>query len=186
MTLRTITAWLLPCALLAAAPCAAQEPGVVARRDGEAVVVEAVIELAVTPEQAWGPLTDYDNLARFIPDMRESRTVERTGNRALVDQKGSAGFFFLSRSIEARLAIEESPHAWITARAVSGSFREMQGRYDLEPLADGVRLRYTGRFVPDFRMPEFLEKLAMRRAIARQFGAMAREILARAGRATSP
>ena len=136
---------LLLCALLVPVWSAlAQEVSVVSRREGEAVIVEALTELAVTPEQAWGPLTDYDNLARFIPDMQQSRVIERTGQRVLVEQQGSAGLFFLRRSIEVRLDIEESPHAWITARAVSGSFREMQGRYDIEPVA-GVNLQTLTR-----------------------------------------
>jgi carbon monoxide dehydrogenase subunit G len=177
---------LLPALLASAASAVAQDVSVSSRRDGEAVIVEAFTELAVTPQQAWGPLTDYDGLARFIPDMSESRTVVRNGNRVLVEQKGSAGLFFLRRAIEVRLDIEESPYSWITARAVSGSFREMQGRYDLEPVAGVVRLRYTGRFVPDFWVPEFIETAAVRRAITRQFAAMAREIVARAGRAPAP
>ncbi|MCA3132695.1 MAG: SRPBCC family protein [Rhodocyclaceae bacterium] len=178
---------LLLCALLVPVWSAlAQEVSVVSRREGEAVIVEALTELAVTPEQAWGPLTDYDNLARFIPDMQQSRVIERTGQRVLVEQQGSAGLFFLRRSIEVRLDIEESPHAWITARAVSGSFREMQGRYDIEPVAGVVRLRYTGRFVPDFWVPAVIGNAAMRSAVTRQFAAMAREILRRAGREPAP
>jgi carbon monoxide dehydrogenase subunit G len=178
---------LLLCVLLWPAwPALAQEVSVASRREGEAVIVEAITELAVTPEQAWGPLTDYDNLARFIPDMQQSRTIERNGHRVLVEQKGSAGLFFLRRAIEVRLEIEESPHGWITARAVSGSFREMQGRYDLEAVAGMVRLRYTGRFVPDFWVPAVIENAAMRRAVTRQFAAMAREILRRVGREPAP
>ena len=183
---RLTTAALLTVMLAVVASASAQQVSVSSRRDGEAVMVEAVTELAVSPEQAWGPLTDYDGLARFIPDLAESRTLMRIGNRVLVDQKGSAGVLFLRRTIEVRLDIEESPHVWITARAVSGSFREMQGRYDLEPVADVVRLRYTGRFVPDFWVPDFIETAALRRAVARQFSAMAREILRRAGRVPSP
>jgi len=62
----------------------------------------------------------------------------------------------------------------------------MQGRYDIEPVAGVVRLRYTGRFVPDFWVPAVIGNAAMRSAVTRQFAAMAREILRRAGREPAP
>ena len=42
-----------------------------------------------------------------------------------------------------------------TARSVGGNVRDLETRYELENLIDGVRLNYQGRFIPEFigRLP---------------------------------
>ena len=56
----------------------------------------------------------------------------------------------------------------------------MEGRYALEVLASGeVRLSYAGRLEPDFALPPVIGKAVMRRVMARQFGALVKEILRR-------
>jgi carbon monoxide dehydrogenase subunit G len=162
-------------AVLAAAPLA-QAQTVTAHREGEAVIVEAFEELEATPQQAWAVLTDYEGLSRFIPDMIESRVIIRNGNTVLVEQKGSASLFLLRKAVQVRLEIVEAPYEWVTSRAVAGSFKEMDGRYELKPQGGLLRFTYTGRIVPDFWVPGFIETAAVRRAITRQFGAMVKEI----------
>ncbi|MEO8038444.1 MAG: SRPBCC family protein [Betaproteobacteria bacterium] len=171
--------WILLAAGLwiATIACAAT---ITARHEGEAVIVEAVDELAVTPEQAWAVLTDYEGLVRFIPDMLESRVIIRNGNSVMVEQKGRASLFLLHRPVEVRLEIVESPYQWVTSKAISGSFKEMVGRYDLKPEGGMLRFTYTGRIVPDFWLPALFETAAIRHAIGRQFAAMVKEIRRRA------
>jgi len=173
--------YMLLLAAVLSGPSIASAQAVTSHRDGAAVIVEAFEDIESTPEQAWVVLTDYEDLARFIPDMTESRIISRTGNTVLVEQKGSASLFLLSRPVQVRLEIVESPYEWVTSRAVSGSFKEMAGRYELKPLGGGMlRFTYTGRIVPDFWVPAFIETAAVRRSIARQFGAMMKEIRRRA------
>jgi hypothetical protein len=63
-------------------------------RQGEYITVSASALMQVDARIAWEVLSDYDNLARFIPDMTSSRAVSRSGNRVRVEQKGEFGFFF--------------------------------------------------------------------------------------------
>src|SRR5438046_9364180 len=58
-------------------------------RQGEFITVNASALMQVDARIAWEVLSDYDNLAQFIPDMKTSRIVSREGNRALVEQKRS-------------------------------------------------------------------------------------------------
>jgi len=57
------------------APCFAQGQEISIRtvRDGEFVAVSASVVMRVDPHVAWAVLSDYDQLARFIPDMKSSR-----------------------------------------------------------------------------------------------------------------
>ena len=161
--------------------CPAAPIVVSTHREQDVLVVEAGTDLAVTNQQAWGVLTDYAHLSEFVPDLTESRVVERVGDRVVVEQKGGASFLFFRFPISLRMEIEERPPREIVAKAVSGSFKEMTGRYGLEPSETGVKLHYTGRFIPNFGVPRAISNAALKRAVERQFGAMVREIERRGG-----
>ncbi|MSQ59053.1 MAG: cyclase [Betaproteobacteria bacterium] len=185
--------WLMaPCALanlawlMCSQACLAAAVVVNTHREEEVLVVEARADLGATNQQAWGVLTDYAHLHEFVPDLAESRVTERTADRVVVEQKGRAGFLFFRFSISLRMEIEERPPREILAKAVSGSFKEMTGRYELEPAGTGVKLHYTGRFVPNFGVPRFIGNAALKRAVERQFGAMVQEIERRAAIGENP
>ncbi len=161
--------------------CAAAPITVGTHREGEVLVVEAVADLAVTNQQAWDVLTDYARLSEFVPDLTESRVIERIGDRAIVEQKGRVSFLFFRFAISLRMEIEERPPHEILAKAVSGSFQEMTGRYGLESSATGVKLSYTGRFIPNFGVPRAISNAALKGAVEKQFGAVVREIERRGG-----
>ena len=169
---------LAPCA-----PAAAQAISLETYLQGDAVTVYAEVRLAVDPKIAWEVLSDYDHFARFIPDMSESRVLSRSGNTALVEQKGEFGVLFFRQPIEIRLEITETPGKTLVARAVAGSFREMSGRYDLDEAGGELRISYAGRFVPAFTLPAFLGIIGVRHTAATQLAALVDEIVRRDARA---
>jgi ribosome-associated toxin RatA of RatAB toxin-antitoxin module len=162
--------------LLAAGSAAAAEVRVEARRDGDAVLVEASAELQADPRIAWDVLTGYDRYAQFVPDLRTSRVIERSGQSAIVEQTGVAGMFFYRFPIEVRLAITEEPFETVRCQSIAGNFRELTGVYRLTPGANGVRFLYSGRLVPDFRLPPIVGLPAVRGSVERQFRALVEEI----------
>ena len=140
---------------LAAAPSVAQVEDVSIRtaRDGEFVVVAATAVMRVDPTVAWAVLSDYDHLAKFIPDVKSSRILSRDGNKVRVEQKGVVGFWFYKEPVVVILEVHEEPHHRITARSVDGNVRGLETRYELQASGGGVRLDYAGRFVPEFAIP---------------------------------
>jgi len=151
-----------------------------ARHDGEAVLVEASASVHATPQVAWDVLTGYERYAEFIPDLTSSRILSRSGGTAVVEQKGVAGFFLFHFPIEVVLTVSEQPPSAVNSRAVSGTFREMTGVYRLTEDGDTLRLTYSGRLVPAFRLPPLIGVVALRAAVERQFTALVREIGRRA------
>ncbi len=174
--------FLIILALLAAPPAQAGEPVVRAHRDGDAIVVSAVAEVRVGRAVAWSVLTDYDHYADFVPDLAYSHVRSRDPRGLVVEQRGHARFLFFSQRIEATLEVAESPQRSVTSRAVAGSFRELEGRYEIEPVEGGTRVVYTGRVVPGDGLPLWLTAIAMKSNVERQFGALMRE-MARRGEA---
>ena len=148
-------------------------------REGEFVTVAAAADMAVDPRVAWEVLSDYDHLADFIPDMKSSRVVVRDGNSVRVEQKGEFGFLFYQQPVDVTLEILEEPPSRITARSSGGNVRELETRYELENTAQGVRLVYHGRFIPEFAVPPLIGMPFVRRAVERRFRAMVTEIVRR-------
>lgn len=178
-----------------------------AAREGEFILIKASADLQVDSATAWSVLTDYDHYAEFIPDMHFSRVVSRGDGGMVVEQKGEFGFLLYRQEVEVRMAVIESPpgsmaggtacaaasnappastgdldacaRGAIVARALSGSFRDLAGRYEVSRSPAGMRLSYDGRLLPDFSLPPFIGLAILRQAMERQFQAMVDEIVRR-------
>ena len=173
----------LTCMLLAIAGArvtAAAEVRVEARRDGDAVRVEASAEVRAAPALAWEVLTGYEHYARFVPDLRSSRVLSRAGATAVVEQRGVAGFFFYRFPMEVTLAVTEVDGDTVRCESIAGNFRELSGVYRLEPTTEGVRFLYSGRLVPAFALPPLVGLPAVRASVERQFRGLVQEIERRA------
>jgi carbon monoxide dehydrogenase subunit G len=159
---------------------AAEDIQVETTRDGEFVTVAASAELPPDRRVAWEVLSDYDHLAQFIPDIDSSRVVSRDGNRLVVEQKGAIWFFFYRQPVEVTFSVLEEPTHRISARATGGNVRELETRYELQSDGAGLRLAYTGRFIPSFRVPPLIGMPVIRHVLERRFRAMVEEIQRRA------
>jgi len=166
--------------LHAAVAGAADDLSVDVRRNGRSFAVRAAATVAAPAATVWEVLTDYDNLARFIPGVSSSAVQSRVANRVLVEQKGEARFLVFSYPIEVRLEVLESPSDSVTSRGVGGNLKRMTGRYDLESGNGGIVLRYSGELEPDFELPPVIGTLAVRTMVEEQFAAMVGEIERRA------
>jgi len=155
-------------------------------RDGDAVIVEARALLRADLETAWGVLTDYDRYAEFIPDLKSSRILARSGSSVVVEQKGQAGFFLFHFPMEVTLSVTEAPRSGITSRAIAGTFREMTGSYTLTRDGDDLRFAYYGRLVPDFVLPPLIGTAAVKAAVQKQFVALVAQMQARAAAQPKP
>ncbi len=177
---------LIPMALItvqAGAIHAAEDLAVDVERTGALFSVRARATMEAPAPLAWEVLTDYDNLARFIPGLSRSRVLLREANRAVIEQRGEARFLIFSYPIEVRYEVQESPLAWVASRSVAGNLRRMSGRYDLQHRDGHVVLRYAGQLEPDFDLPPFVGALAVRSMVEEQFTAMVAEIERRAAQA---
>jgi carbon monoxide dehydrogenase subunit G len=152
-------------------------------RNGASFDVRAVATVLAPIATVWQVLTDYDNLARFIPGLSRSAVQARSANRVVLEQKGEARFLVFSYPIEVRLEVLESPTGSITSRAIEGNLKRMRGRYDLREAGGAIELRYVGELEPAFELPPIIGTLAVRTMVEQQFGAMVAEIERRAAAA---
>jgi carbon monoxide dehydrogenase subunit G len=151
---------------------------------GDEFLICAQSEVEADRAAIWSTLSDYDDLARFIPGMSSSRTVSRTGAEAVVEQKGSAGLGPFRQHFTVLLAVREEANHSISASGIGGDFRCFETRYEIVPLGSHrARLVYQATLVPGMRVvPPIVGLLAMRSMIGTQFDALLEEIRRRAVR----
>jgi ribosome-associated toxin RatA of RatAB toxin-antitoxin module len=177
---RSMPRFLILAALLLALPVRAAVVEVRSHRESGAVVVSASVTVPADRAAAWSVLTDYRRYPEFVPDMEVSRVRGRDSRGLIVEQRGRARFLFLSQGIDATFAIVEVPERSVSSVAIGGSFRELAGRYELQPVAGGTLLSYSGRVVPGDDLPLWLLTLALEANVERHVAAFAREIARRA------
>lgn len=147
-----------------------------AQRTGDAVEMRASVTMRVDPLRAWRVLTSYERYSEFIPDVASSRVLSREGDRVVLEQRGRARFLWMSQPMLARLEVVETPPTLVESRLLSGTVRELRGRYELATVGNAVRLVYIGRVVPDDDHIGLLDLVAIRTHASRQFRALVREI----------
>ncbi|MBL8448916.1 MAG: SRPBCC family protein [Dechloromonas sp.] len=143
--------------------------------------------LPVPPGVAWEVLTDFDQMARFIPNLEESRVLNRDAQGATIAQKGRIRYGILSFAFESERRVEFHPQeGLLLARALSGTARHMASTLRLQAEGTGTRLDYRVEMIPGRWVPSSLGKSGMRHEMAEQFSAIAVEMLRRAERAAPP
>jgi ribosome-associated toxin RatA of RatAB toxin-antitoxin module len=179
--------FLAPC--LAAPARAAEQFSIEAEAEDGAVSIRIKALVHAHYPVIWGTLTDYDQLAQFVPGMKSSRTIERRGPVAVVEQKGVAEVLIFSYPIEVTVESTESPPDSIGVRVLKGNLKRLDGGYRLERVPGsetGHMLSWRGVIEPSFSLPSLLTVPLMRSTLQRHFQAMLREIERREALAYPP
>lgn len=105
----------------------------------------------------WATLTDYNNIAKFVPGMSVSRelTSNKPGIR-LVEQIGKDSLLSLVLPDHVILEVHEKPKTTIGFRAVSGKVLSMQGEWVIHGISQPVTLLYRVRVIPVLPPPPAL------------------------------
>jgi len=166
----------------------AADPGLRVDADSTFGVISIDAETLVPADAktAWAVLTDYDNLARFVPEMKFSRTVSAPGQPKRVEQRGKSGMlsFFTPEYIV--LQMEETPFERIRFHKVAGDLKSMRGEWLIVGDGNPVRVLYRARIVPRVPLPPLLGTTMIERDVEIKLAAIRREIARRAFAPKSP
>lgn len=171
---------LLPSPAWAAADFELSEDNVHVAYENDMYLGRFSLVVPVPPAVAWEALTDFDRMAAFIPNLETSRIVARHNNILTVAQRGRLDFGAFSIPFESERRVEmRQREGVLVSRAVSGSARHMVSETRVTPAAPGTRLDYRLEMIPDRWLPTSLGMGFLRRELAGQFTAMAREMVRR-------
>ena len=178
---RVLTAAALFLLLQAALAVAEQSPANVTVREEKGVyTVVARFLVDQSPSVALTVLTDYEQIPRFMPDVRTSMVRERGTGWAVVEQEAESRLMMFSKRIHLVLLIEEQPDALIFRDRCGQTFVRYDGAWRLSSEDGHTVITYELTAEPSFDVPGVILKRILRRDSGRMIVSLQREIAARA------
>jgi carbon monoxide dehydrogenase subunit G len=172
-------AFVLAIGLLAPAASADGGTRVEVVKQGEVYVVDAALDVAVPIAEAFAVLTDFDRMARFVPNLTESRVRSREGSRVWVEQKGVARFGLLRFPFDSVREIDLAPDESVRSRQLSGAARAALSLTRFSATGASTQIRYHAEVDPGFWLPAWISRRLIEHEVRAQFDAIAAEMLRR-------
>lgn len=148
--------------------------------DGATYFCDVFMQAPVPPAVAWDVLTDFEHMAEWVPNVRESRVMKQENNTVMVEQRGMAKFGVALLPFTTHRVIEMNKPTAIRSTQVKGSFGRVDSLMKLEPDGKGTRLDYHLEVVPGLLAGAILSKSFLEHELAEQFVAIIGEMTRRA------
>lgn len=147
----------------------------------EDTYVATIVMFSPAPlETAWNVLTDFDNMSKWVPNVKESSIKSRDGTTLTVEQKGTARFGLLSFPYTSVRRMELEPQKSILSTQIQGSMKKLVSLMKLTPEASGTRLDYRIELVPSGIAATVMSKDFLKNELTEQFTAIVGEMNKRA------
>ena len=177
--------WLRACLALAActlaASAAAESPvrSIEVTREGDAYIVNAQMFAPVPQAVVWDVLTDFPNMAKWVPNVVESRIATPGDKQMTIEQKGTAKFGALSFSYTSLREIVLTPQLTILSTQVKGSMKKQQSLMTLSADTGGTKMQYRLELIPTWPASSVLSPEFLKHEIDEQFTAIVAEMVKR-------
>lgn len=149
------------------------------KKDGERIGVDVEFTVAVSPQQAWDVLTDFDHMASFISNVQSSRITQRHGDTLQVAQKGAAAHGPLTFSFDSVREIQLEPIKRISTHMLSGGMKKLDGTTLLSSDTIGTRVIYHADSIPNTYVPPLIGTKFIENESRHQFEEIRLEMLKR-------
>jgi carbon monoxide dehydrogenase subunit G len=146
---------------------------------GENVIVDLSMVVEATPQQVWAVLTDFEHMANYISNLKESRVISTSGFTQTIFQRGEASFGLMSFPFESTREMQLTPLNKIGSHMVSGSMRKMEGETQLIEENGRIKIVLHSETIPGNWIPPLVGKQFIEHETREQFQEIRNEILKR-------
>ncbi len=158
-----------------------REPQVTVREEQGVYSVNARFVVPEAPAVVLTVLTDYEQIPRFMPNVKSSIVRERSADRIIVEQEAEARMMMFSKRVYLRLEVRTNDDT-VQFRDGSGrSFTKYEGAWRVAPEAGRTTVHYQLSAVPSFDVPSFVLTRLLKRDARQMIDRLRTEIAARAG-----
>jgi ribosome-associated toxin RatA of RatAB toxin-antitoxin module len=164
----------------------APAPNVTVREERGVYSVSAQFVVPQSPGVVLAVLTDYEQIPRFLPDIKVSIVRERTAGRVVVEQEAVSRMMMFSKRVHLMLEITADGSETLRFRDRCGlSFTQYDGAWRLSAQpGGGTAIVYELTAKPAFDVPEFILRRLLKRDSVQMIDRLAREMAARAASST--
>ena len=165
---------------ISAAGDSESEPQVTVREQSGVYFVTARFHVTEPPAVALAVLTDYDDIPRFMPQIKRSVVLERNGDHVVLEQEAVSRVMAFSKRVHLVLDITEAPDALYFRDRCGRSFLRYDGAWRTSEQHGRTEIVYELTTKPAFDVPEFLVKRLLKRDSTNTIEQLRREMAARA------
>jgi len=165
---------------ISAAGDSESEPQVTVREQSGVYFVTARFHVTEPPAVALAVLTDYDDIPRFMPQIKRSVVLERNGDHVVLEQEAVSRVMAFSKRVHLVLDITEAPDALYFRDRCGRSFLRYEGAWRTSEQHGRTEIVYELTTKPAFDVPEFLVKRLLKRDSTNTIEQLRREMAARA------
>ena len=148
-------------------------------RDGDAYVLKAEISAPVAPAVAWEVLTDFANMARWVPNVGDSRIVRPGAANLTIEQRGTVKFAGMNFDYISLREVELTAKTTIRSTQVKGSMKKQSSLMKLVPKGTGTLMQYKLELIPSFMTSTVMSEDLLKQEVVDQFTAIVAEMLRR-------
>ena len=142
--------------------------------------VMATFAVPEAPAIVLATLTDYDQIPRFLPDVRTSTVLARNEHLTVVEQEAVARFMMFSRRIHLLLQIQQEAGILRFSDRCGKSFTRYEGAWTMTEKDGQTEVGYRLVARPAFDVPQFVLKRLLRRDSTEMIDRLKAEIASRA------
>jgi ribosome-associated toxin RatA of RatAB toxin-antitoxin module len=157
-------------------------PQVNVREDRGTYTVTARFEIPQSAAAALAVLSDYEQIPRFMPEIRTSVVLSRSEGRILVEQEAISRFMMFSKKVHLLLDVTQDDSSLRFVDRCGNSFTTYQGAWRATTSGGRTTVTYELTAKPAFDVPEFILKRLLKRDSVQMIDRLQREIAARAVR----
>jgi carbon monoxide dehydrogenase subunit G len=148
-------------------------------QDADAYVANAVMFAPVPASIAWEVLTDFDHMAAWVPNVRESKVIAREADTVTVEQQGVAKFGLVTLPYTSVRQLQLDAQRTVRSTQIKGSMRRFESLMTLTPDGKGTQLNYHLEMVPAGLAAAALSKDFLKHELTEQFSAIIEEMARR-------
>ena len=174
-------AWIVLAALTAVGGVAAQPAvrSIDVTYEGETYIVKAQVFAPVPVKTAWAVLTDFQNMAEWVPNVNDSRVVTPGVTQMTIEQRGTAKFGGLSFPYTSVREIVLDAPKTIRSTQVKGSMKQQKSLMNVSADGSGTLMRYRLEVVPSLLASAAISADFLKHEIDEQFTAIVGEMIKR-------
>lgn len=146
-----------------------------------AVEISAWIHLEDTdPRSAWNVVADYEALPDYMPNVEESRVLERSDSLVVVHQRAKVTFV-VTKHVDTVLEFRPTPPHRLEFEQRRGDLDRFQGAWQVSAMPGGVVSVYFHAILdPNIGAPGWIVRTAIDHAFSRMMPSIADEVRRRA------
>lgn len=160
-------------------PMAVKDIEVQVKMAGENVIVDVTFAVPATQQEVWAVLTDFDHMADFISNLKESKVISVSEDTLTIFQRGAATYGPVSYPFESTREIRLMPFDKIRTHLISGNMRKMEGTTHLIDEGGQTRVTHHTDTIPEVWIPSAVGKVFIEHEMREQFREMRNEIIKR-------